>query len=62
MARQIVRGELIALVEGPALLIIVKDQEEKFPLGIDLPLDWVQEKMGTQVMVMAEDGRITEII
>ena len=62
MARQIVRGELTALVEGPALLITVKGREEKFPLGIDLPLDWVQEKMGTQVMVMAEDGRITEII
>ncbi len=62
MARQIVRGELTALVEGPALLINIRGEDEKFPLGIDLPLDWVQDKIGTQVMVMAEDGRITEII
>ena len=62
MASRIVRGELSALVEGPALLINIKGHDEKFPLAIDLPLDWVQEKMGTQVMPMAEDGRITEII
>ena len=62
MADGLVRGELIAVVDGPALVLDVRGREQKYPLATDVPITWAQSNMSKPVMVRVRDGVITEVM
>ena len=61
MADGLIHGELVAVVDGPAMVLNVRGQEQKYPLGIDVSLAWVGEHMDTPVTVMVQGGKVTQI-
>ena len=61
MADGIIRGELIAVVDGPALILNVGGQERKYPLGVEVSLAWVGDHMDTPITIKVGGGKVTEI-
>ena len=61
MADGLVRGELVAVVDGPALVLNVRGQEQHYPLAMDVPVAWVHEHMDRLVTIRLHSGRVTEI-
>lgn len=57
-----VRGELLGMVEGPAVILSVKGREQKIPLGMNLSLSWISEHMNQPVTVMVDNGRVVEVM
>ncbi len=56
------RGELVGVVDGPAMILTVKGQERKLALAINLSLAWISQHMNQQVTVMVDNGRIVEVL
>ena len=61
MADGLVRGELVAVVDGPALVLDVRGQEQRYPLAVDVPVAWVHAHVNTSVIVRVRGGTVTEI-
>ncbi len=62
MAKRMVRGDLVGVVDGPAMILNLKGEEQKFGLAVNLPVEWVAKNMERPVTVMVEDGRVTEVM
>ncbi|MFC1935580.1 hypothetical protein ACFLX9_02295 [Chloroflexota bacterium] len=62
MAGRIVRGQLLAVVDGPAMILSVNGQEHKFALTVQVSLDWVSKHMDKLVTVMVDEAQIIEIL
>ena len=58
----IVRGEMVGVVDGPAMILVVKGEERKLDLGVDISLSWISEHMNQQVTVMLDNSRIIEVM
>lgn len=56
------RGELLGVVEGPAVLLKIRGEERKFPLGVDLSVSWIMEHLDRPVMVRLDGDRVTEVM
>ena len=56
------RGEMVGVVEGPAMILTVKGQEQKLALAVKLSLAWISQHMNQQVTVMVDNGRIVEVL
>ena len=61
MPGQILRGKLLGVVRGPAIILEVRGEEKKYPMTADPPVSWVQEHMNTEVMVVVMDGRVLKV-
>ena len=61
MPGQILRGKLLGVVRGPAIILEIQGEEENFPLTVNPPVSWIQEHMDTEVTVVMTDGRVVEI-
>ena len=62
MPGQILRGKLLGVVRGPAIILEIRGEEKKVPLEVDPPVSWVQEHMDSEVMVVVTDGRVVEVM
>lgn len=62
MNHQVMRGKLLGVIEGPAILLEVKGEEIKLPSVLNLSIQWIKEHVETQVMVMIENNQVTEIV
>ena len=56
------RAELIAVVDGPAMVLTVRGEERKLALAVSLPLAWISQHMNQQVTVMVDNGRVVEVL
>ncbi len=56
------RGEMVGVVDGPAMILTVKGQERKLALAVNLSLAWISQHMNQQVTVMVDNGRIVEVL
>ena len=61
MAAQMLRGTLVAVVDGPKMILEMRGQERSFPLDVDITTDWVQTKMDSPVTVLVKDGRVVQV-
>ena len=61
MRGQILRGTLLGLVEGPAILLEVDGEERKLKVSIDLDLSWVQGHVEDTVTVMVTDDAVVDV-
>jgi hypothetical protein len=61
MSGQFVRGTLVGVVDGPAMILEIRGEEKKYPLEVSLPLSWVQKNMDQQVTVVIKGGRVIEV-
>jgi len=61
MPGQILRGKLLGVVRGPAILLEIRGEEEKYPMFVDPPVSWIRENMDTEVTVMMMDGEVVEV-
>ena len=57
-----VRGQLLAVVAGPAMILSVSGQEEKFELAVQVSMDWVKNNMNRSVMVIVDEAKIIQIL
>ncbi len=57
-----VQGELVGIVEGPAMVLNIRGVERKIQLGVQVPLTWVSQHMEQQVTVLVENGKIVELM
>ena len=57
-----VRGEMVGVVDGPAMVLTVKGEERKLDLAMDVSLAWISQHMNQQVTVMVDNNRIVEIM
>ena len=55
------RGEMVGVVDGPAMILTVKGEERKLALAVNLSLNWISQHMNQQVTVMVDNGRIVEV-
>ena len=62
MKGEILRGTLLGLVEGPAILLEVNGQERKLRIDDDVDLSWVQAHVDGIVTVMAADDAVVEVM
>ncbi len=62
MAGQISSGELLAVIDGPAMILSVRGQERKFALAVQVSLEWVSKHIKKPVTVMVAEGRIVAIL
>jgi len=62
MAGRIVRGQLLAVVDGPALILSVNGQEHRFALTAQVSLDWIGKHLNKPVMVIVDEAQIIEIL
>jgi hypothetical protein len=58
----IMRGEMVGVVDGPAMILTVKGEERKLDLAVDISLAWISEHMNQQVTVMVDNSRIVEVM
>ena len=56
------RGELVAVVDGPSMILNVKGEERKLALGVNLSLSWISQHMNQQVTVMVDDSNVVEVV
>ena len=56
------RGEMVAVVDGPAMVLTVKGEERKLDLAVDISLSWISEHMNQQVTVMVDNNRIVQVM
>ncbi|MBI2872200.1 MAG: hypothetical protein HYY00_03305 [Chloroflexi bacterium] len=61
MRGQLLRGKLVAVVDGPAMVLEVRGQERQLPLVVSVALPWIAENMDKVITVLVEDGKITQI-
>ena len=61
MPGQILRGKLLGVVRGPAIILEVRGEEKKYPMTEKPPVSWIREHMNTEVMVVVMDGWVGEI-
>ena len=61
MPGKILRGKLLGIVQGPAILLDIRGEEKKIPMAVDPPVSWIQEHMDSEVMVVVTDGRVVEV-
>ena len=61
MKGQILRGTLLGLVEGPAILLEVDGEERKLKVSIDLDLSWVQGHVEDTVTVMVTNDAVVDV-
>ncbi len=56
------RGEMVGVVDGPAMVLTVKGEERKLDLAVDVSLAWISQHMNQQVTVMVDNNRIVEVM
>ena len=61
MRGQILRGTLLGLVEGPAILLEVDGQEQKLRVEIDVDLSWIQHHVEDTVTVMVINDAVVDV-
>ena len=61
MADGIVHGELVAVVDGPALVLDVRGREQKYPLAVDVSMAWINEHVDTPITIMVQGRKVTEV-
>ena len=62
MPGQILKGRLLGVVRGPAILLEIQDEEMKYPMFVDPPVSWIRENMDTEVTVVLTDGMVVEVL
>ena len=61
MPGQILRGKLLGIVRGPAIILEIRGEEKKCPLEVDPPVSWVQEHMDIEVTAVVAKGYVAQV-
>ena len=62
MPGQIIRGKLLGVVRGPAIILEIQGEEKKYPMFVDPPVSWIQQNMDTEVTVVMTDGVVVDVL
>ena len=61
MRGQMLRGRLVGVVAGPAMILEVRGEEKKLRLGVELSLAWIQSHLDGPVTVTLADGAVVAV-
>ena len=61
MKEEFIVGTLVGVRDGPVIVVDVRGEEKKFPLGCELTVDWVYSHMGSRVMCLLKSGKVVQV-
>ncbi len=61
MAKRMVSGKLLGIVDGPFILIEVRSERQRFPLDCEVTVEWVSAHIDRPIICMVTDDRVTEV-